>query len=621
MSFRISLVAVFLAAAHVGAASTQAQDWQLVWSDEFDVDGLVDETKWSYQVGGGGWGNRELQYYTEARSENVRVEDGHLVIEAVNEDFGGNDYTSGRIRTLGQGDWLYGRLEVRAQLPAGLGTWPAIWMLASDSNYGNGGWPDTGEIDIMEAVGYDPGHTHSAIHTDALNHTLGNNPSGTMDVPTSANEFHVYALEWTPTRITTFVDGEENMVFNRNGASWERWPFDRPFHLILNLAVGGTWGGAQGVEPNDFPTELRVDYVRVYEDASGPPVVSFTNVDGPVQLDPGDDLPLDAIATDPASQITELIIYQGDAVLGASSSAQSASALVEDVYPGCYEIRAVATDADGWIGSTDTIPVTVGDACGQAPYLMRAHRIPGRIEAEYYDIGGAGVAFADLSSSNTGGAIRVGEAVDIGPSLDIGGGYRIQDVTRREWVEYTAHVEQGGLYRLIGRVTSLKDGGFRVSINGEELPDPFTYASTNSKSFYRSATLDGIWLEAGPAIVRLSFDGGGTLLNWIEFDLVSGTAAAEPPTEEPDGFDITAAYPQPFRQELTVEWTSAAAPGVDVALIDVLGRIVWSDRLDARAGQTGSQVIHPGALPAGVYVLRFSDGKRSDHRLVTRSHP
>lgn len=609
------LICLAATAAIVGSPAI-SQDWQLVWSDEFDVDGLVDETKWSYQVGGGGWGNQELQYYTEARSENVRVDGGHLVIEAIHEEFGGNDYTSGRIRTLGQGDWLYGRLEVRAQLPAGLGTWPAIWMLASDSDYGNGGWPDTGEIDIMEAVGHDPGHTHSAIHTDALNHTLGTNPSATMDVPTSAIEFHVYALEWTPTRITTFVDGEQNLVFNRNGASWERWPFDRPFHLILNLAVGGTWGGAQGVEPGDFPTQLRVDYVRVYEDASGPPAVSFTGVDGPIQLDPGGDFTIEAVAEDPASEIASLTIFQGDAVLGFSSGS-STSILVEDVHTGCYAVKAVAVDAEGWTGTTDVIPVTVGEACGQAPYLMRAHRIPGRIEAEYYDLGGAGVAFSDISGSNTGSGIRLDEAVDIGPSLDVGGGYRIQDVTRREWVEYTAHVDQGGLYRFAGRVASTTDGSFSVSINGEELPEKFIYASTSSESFYRRATLDGVWLEPGPAVIRLSFDGAGTLLNWIEFDLVSGTAV-EPSAEQPAGIGISAVYPQPFYDELTIEWAGTSAPRLDITLHDILGRIVWSDRLDAHTGRVGSVRFNPGALPAGVYVLGIGDGRRSDHRLVTK---
>ncbi|NNF04688.1 MAG: family 16 glycosylhydrolase, partial [Rhodothermales bacterium] len=467
------IIAVTLALV-AGALPTAAQDWQLVWSEEFDVDGLVDESKWSYDVGGGGWGNEELQYYTERRSENVRVEDGHLVIEAISEPFGGRDYTSGRIVTRGKGDWLYGRMEVRAMLPPGLGTWPAIWMLSTDSDYGVGYWPDTGEIDIMEAVGHDPGRTHSSVHTQALNSLNGSNPSNSIAVPDSYTEFHVYVLEWTPTRVTTFVDGEVNLVYERNGATWQRWPFDRPFHLLLNLAVGGTWGGLQGVNPDDFPTKLVVDYVRVYEDAAGPPDVSFTNVSGPVQLEPGAEFSIEAVATDPVSDIESITIYQGDAPLAAALDA-STTAVVEDVHPGCYDVRAVAVDSDGWTGTSDVIPVTVGASCGQAPYLMRAHRIPGRIEAEHYDLGGPGVAFTDLSGNNTGGGFREAEAVDIGPSLDVGSGYRIQDVTLREWVEYTAHVEQGGLYRLIGRVTALQDGSFSVSVNGEELPDPFTY--------------------------------------------------------------------------------------------------------------------------------------------------
>ena len=154
----------------VNAFNSFAQEYELVWSDEFDYTGLPNSEKWSYDVGGSGWGNNELQYYTENRTENARVENGNLIIEARKESYGGNNYTSARLITKSQGDWLYGKIEVRAKLPGGRGAWPAIWMLPTDWAYG--GWPSSGEIDIMEYVGYDPGVVHGTVHTESYNHTL-----------------------------------------------------------------------------------------------------------------------------------------------------------------------------------------------------------------------------------------------------------------------------------------------------------------------------------------------------------------------------------------------------------------------------------------------------------------
>jgi len=152
---------------------TSVQGWKLVWSDEFSRDGQPDPSKWSYDVGGHGWGNNELQYYAESRLKNARVENGNLIIEAHKESVQGSQYSSARLVTKGKGEWTYGRIEVRAKLPSGRGTWPAIWMLASQNSYGDGYWPDNGEIDIMEHVGFDPDVIHASVHTLAYNHTIG----------------------------------------------------------------------------------------------------------------------------------------------------------------------------------------------------------------------------------------------------------------------------------------------------------------------------------------------------------------------------------------------------------------------------------------------------------------
>jgi beta-glucanase (GH16 family) len=239
-----------------------------VWRDEFEGAGLPDSSKWSYDVGDGcpnlcGWGNNELQYYTTRRSENARVESGHLIVEARKERFGARDYTSARLVTRGKGDWLYGRIEVRADLPTGLGTWPAIWLLPTDWAYG--GWPASGEIDVMEHVGFAPDSVYASVHTASYNHVKRTQRTNGIAVPNAETAFHVYAVEWTPDRLDFFVDGTRYHSFANERTGHAAWPFDRRFHLILNIAVGGNWGAMRGVAADIWPQQMRVDYVRVFQ--------------------------------------------------------------------------------------------------------------------------------------------------------------------------------------------------------------------------------------------------------------------------------------------------------------------------------------------------------------------
>lgn len=232
-----------------------------VWQDEFDYDGAPDPAKWSYDLGGHGWGNNELQFYTD-RQSNARVGNGVLVLTARRERIGDNRFTSARLVSRGSGDFLYGRFEARAKLPAGRGTWPAIWMLPTDRVYGD--WPHSGEIDIMEHVGHEPGVVHASVHTGAYNHGIGTQKTGSAPVDDVAGRFHVYRVEWTPDDIRAFIDDEEIFAFANEGGGPETWPFDQRFHLLLNIAVGGDWGGSQGVDDGAFPAVMEVDWVRVY---------------------------------------------------------------------------------------------------------------------------------------------------------------------------------------------------------------------------------------------------------------------------------------------------------------------------------------------------------------------
>jgi beta-glucanase (GH16 family) len=230
----------------------------LVWHDEFDGQGLPDAVRWDYESGL--IRNNERQYYTRDRPANARVEDGMLVIEAHLERYQDAAYTSASLTS--RASWTYGRIEVRAKLPKGRGTWPAIWMLGT--NIREAGWPTCGEIDIMEHVGFDPGRIHANIHTKAYNHVQGTNKGNSLVVSRPDEEFHVYSAVWSPEQIEVFVDGQRYFVFAKEPTGDEVWPFDKPQYLILNLAIGGSWGGQKGIDDSVFPTRFVIDYVRVY---------------------------------------------------------------------------------------------------------------------------------------------------------------------------------------------------------------------------------------------------------------------------------------------------------------------------------------------------------------------
>jgi beta-glucanase (GH16 family) len=245
-------------------------DFVQVWGDEFDRPGLPDAKKWTYDTSRNreGWFNEEKQYYAARRRENVRVEGGKLIIEARKErlankpDFGGQDYSSGKIFTKGIADWKYAFIEVRAKLACGRGVWPAIWMLASDDKPG---WPAMGEIDIMEHVGWDPGRVHGTVHTKAYNHVAQTQKGSNVVLPDACDAFHTYQLDWTADRLLVGVDGRAYMRFdNDKKGDPATWPFGTPEYLILNVAVGG-WGGQKGIDDAAFPSRMEVDYVRVFQ--------------------------------------------------------------------------------------------------------------------------------------------------------------------------------------------------------------------------------------------------------------------------------------------------------------------------------------------------------------------
>jgi beta-glucanase (GH16 family) len=269
------LVAVWVAPAAAQTGGSASPAWKLVWSDEFNGSNgsAVDASKWVFDSGGGGWGNDELEYYTN-RLQNSSQQDGNLVIKVLQEKYTGADgvsrnYTSARLKTLGKFSQTYGRFEARIKIPRGQGIWPAFWMLGDDIE--KPGWPACGEIDIMENIGKEPALVHGTIHGPGYSGDKGiGGPYGLPGGQTFADDFHVFAVEWEPNAIRFYVD--DHLYTTRTPADLPKgakWVYDHPFFMLLNVAVGGGWPGSPD-STSAFPQTMLVDYVRVYERAAAP---------------------------------------------------------------------------------------------------------------------------------------------------------------------------------------------------------------------------------------------------------------------------------------------------------------------------------------------------------------
>ena len=469
------------------------EDYVAVWCDEFDYEGLPDSTKWSYDVGGHGWGNNELQYYTENDLDNASVSEGYLTITAIKETMGSNAYTSTRLVTREKGDWLYGKIQIKAKLPSGKGTWPAIWMLPTDWEYG--GWPYSGEIDIMEHVGYEEDKVYSTIHTGAYNHTLGTQIGYEYTDTTLESAFHVYEIEWEPGLIKTYIDGNWYATFSYNPDFSEgieltdAWPFDEEFHLILNIAVGGSWGGAQGVDTDIWPQEMVVDYVRVYQkdyitgDQENPDQVTnmetsnITSNTAFVKWDQGTD----------DKKVKEYEIILNDVLLETHS--HNAILLYNLLPSTTYKVGVIAIDFAGnksivqETTFTTSIPPTIS----------------GIIEAEDFVIA---------------------QGIDTQATEDTGGGRNVGWTDNNDFLTYTLEVEEAGNYTIDFRVASGTNGGtFRLS-DDEGHTVTLTTPATGGWQNWQTITSSQIALTEGIHTFTITFTSQGTNLNYFEFKKV-----------------------------------------------------------------------------------------------------
>lgn len=570
----------------IGVKSVFAQYHALVWSDEFDYTGLPAPGKWTCEEGGGGWGNNELQYYTMNRTQNARVENGVLVIEALKESYGGRDYTSARLVTTGKGDWLYGRFEVKARVPGGKGSWPAIWMLPTDWAYGN--WPASGEIDIMEHVGYDPTRIFGTAHTQLYNGKIGTQKGSSVTGSDWETAFHVYAIEWSASKIEFLVDDEIYYTFNNEG-SWDKWPFDKRFHFILNVAVGGTWGGAQGVDPTIFPRRMEIDYVRVYQSAD-------LKITGPAFLEPGQS------ATYRATQFTGGLYdwhLPADATI---TSGEGTSAIT---------VKWGGTEGD------ISVNVTIGANTVSTANFVKTVTVPS----------GNAFWFGDLTDGST---------ADLVSNTSDGSTYTFSETAESLRVIYTT-VNPGSWPRFeltLPRPVNLKNYPYCV-VNlktynlSHSVSVRFDFADvngveTNASPVFRPViTADGRfhpyqnnytgrWLSSSPSvgqkvdstrIIKLTtYVNGGVLGSpnksdslWIESIRFLSSPLTGIDQEVVAGSGIRI-WPNPAKDLLNM----SSVEGIEeIGIYDIRGRMV----AQVFPRNTCSTEIHTGTLPAGLYLL------------------
>lgn len=457
----------------------------LVWQDEFNYKGLPNKEKWSYDVGGHGWGNGEKQYYTENRLENARVEDGILYITARKEEYEKNKYTSARLVTKNKGDWMYKRIEVRAKLPRGRGTWPAIWMLPTEWNYGS--WPSSGEIDIMEHVGFNQGVIHGTVHTKSYNHMIGTQRGKSIKLDDVSNNFHTYSIEWHPNKIMFFVDDIHYYTFNNERLSWREWPFDAPFHLILNIAVGGGWGGQKGIDDNIWPQTMEVDYVRVYDiniekrDKTAPEKIENIEIEStPIKLDVKWEHSTDNFG------IKEYRLYLNNKLIGTTKNNYFT---IEDLKPETeYNVYIEAVDFAENRSKSDEIRSKTDS--------YNYHKIPGKIEAEQN--------------------LSMDAGIEEEQTEDIGGGKNLCYIGDDAQILYTIDVKESGYYKAKFRVASLIEGEFKIVNEDNDILTTLEVPVTNGWQTWNSVESNRIWLKKGKQKIKLLTTKGGYSLNYFE---------------------------------------------------------------------------------------------------------
>jgi len=602
----------------IWSAQVVGQRVELVWADEFDTDGTPSPTNWSYELGRGqnGWGNGELQYYTAAAS-NVRVTDGFLHITALRQTVGDARYTSARIKSQFLADFTYGRIEARAKLPIGAGMWPAIWMMPTQSVFGE--WPRSGEIDIMEGRGTEPNRVEGTIHywragcsssnvltcreMRGAHHTL---PSGRF-----TDEFHVFSIEWTPDGIDWFVDGTLYHSIRKSTLNAQWYPFDESFHLILNLAVGGNFFGpnANVVDENLLPQSLVIDYIRVYQDVNQAPTVAV-DVQGGVRTIPSaTPVVVEAVAADPDGSVRHVDVFLNGVGIGRVSEAPYRLEL-GPISDGCHTFTAVATDNDNGVSAmSEPLVLVVGDGCVQAPYRVGGHPVPGLVPLNEFDKGGQGLGYMDSTplvnlGRPTDPDARPHDGVDIVTwVVSDTTRYLIAHTERDEWLDYTIHLENEGSFFIDLRGVGTSSRGTATLFLNDTFLITMALSAQSDTTIVTRSTVNPLTIPAGTHRLRVAVNTAGIRLESLRFRLAS--TDLYPEDGLPIGIELHPTHPNPFNPGTQIRFTLDVGRPVRLVVHDLLGRelAVLADGL--MAAGTHQVWFDATGLASGVYIVRM----------------
>ncbi|MFU8811922.1 MAG: family 16 glycosylhydrolase [Balneolaceae bacterium] len=609
-----------------GTFQAQAQRFELIWSDEFDT-ATLNTQWWSPEIGDGcniglcGWGNNELQVYT-SQPKNLFIENGILHIRAQREDDNNSQFSSARIKTAGKFAFTYGRIEASIKLPIGTGFWPAFWMMPEESVFG--GWPRSGEIDIMEYRGNVPDIAEGAIHFWREGCT-GNNAvacrefmNGKFTLPEGnfAEDFHLFALEWDETGLTWFVDDEAYFRIDRDDVNARWYPFDESFHIILNLAIGGNFLPNPTPE-TEFPQSMQVEYVRVYQDVNEAPEVSFNQTET-IEAEPLQEIAISIAASDSDGFVERVELLVNGELQQVFTEPPYETTLTFDI-ESCYDLQAVAFDNDNAATTSEELQVIVGNGCQAGPFLNSAFPVPGAIPFWQYNVGGPDVSYNDGTKENQGVALfgdvaRPFESVDLKPDPEESVAYAIFDSQSDEWTEYFVQVEQAGTYLVSAELETNRITSFDLYLNGE-LATSFTgVRASNGRHFTDQREVD---LPAGEHLLRFqNRSGEGTLYQLVLEQQVS-VSIDDQPNPVPTSPELLPPYPNPFNPSVTIAYELPAAGDVRILVSDILGRTV--SVLQNQSQSAGRHTVNFDAseLGSGVYYVRMISGQFTQTRSVT----
>ncbi|MFC2084115.1 family 16 glycosylhydrolase [Bacteroidota bacterium] len=585
-SFKKSLILLLF------PVSIISQNYELVWLENFNGD-EVDLGSWTYETGGN-WYNNELQYYTN-RAENSFIEDGKLVIVARKENFGGRNYTSARLKTQGKKFFKYGRIDARIKMPYGQGIWPAFWMMGENSS--QAGWPACGEIDIVEMIGGQGNENvvHGTAHWEHDYQLASYGGTTVLGSGILADDFHIYSIEWNKDFIKWYFDSNPYVTIDITPNQLSE--FHQEFYFIVNLAVGGNWPGNPDAT-TQFPQRMEIDYIRVFQDKSEYPKISFESPDNNQVFSVGSDIEF-SFSVEDNGTITLVELFQCDGTL-AELISEPFSYMLEGAYSGCYELSAKAVDNQGYETFTDPINITVGDECVEAPYLCKPFIVPGVFEAENFNLGGQGVAYNDSDAENNGWGYRQDEGVDIESSTEHG--YNIGWTTEGEWYKYFIDVGIPGYYTIMSRVAAPNSGSsYIIEIDGQNVTGLVYIPESGDYQNWRTIETSGIYLNNGDHMMKFDCETGGFNINYFQIRLDMPTVV-----EAEEGtflFDELSVYPNPLNSMSNISVSLSRESLVTVKLFDVLGNEV-ATVLDKGLFKPGSHnfKFDMNQLSSGVYI-------------------